>query len=104
MCGNCMDDSTDNLMENTGIHPQTMQLIDGLCIAALNLGKTETTFNGDPLFNDKLSLCVYIAALEQAVMAAAQQLGMTPAQLGVDVGVLKQIPLHALGVRDTNIH
>jgi hypothetical protein len=103
MCSNCMDDSTDNLIENTGIHPKTMGLIDDLCLAALNLGKSRDNFDGDPLFADKLSLAAYISALESAVKSAADQLGMTPKQLGVEVGA-SNVPLQLLGVRDTNVH
>lgn len=103
MCSNCMDESTDNLIENTGIHPKSMGLIDDLCVAALKLGKDRTTFDGDPLFADKLSLAAYVAALETAVRSAADQLGMTTKQLGVEVGA-SSVPLQLLGVRDTNVH
>lgn len=103
MCSNCMDESTENLIENTGIHPKSMGLIDDLCLSALNLGKSRETFDGDPLFPDKLSLAAYVAALEGAVASAAQQLGMTPKQLGVELGT-GHTPLQLLGVRDTNVH
>lgn len=103
MCSNCMDESTENLIENTGIHPKSMGLIDDLCVSALKLGKSRDSFDGDPLFPDKLSLAAYIAALEVAVSSAAQQLGMTPKQLGVELGAAS-VPLQLLGVKDNNVH
>jgi hypothetical protein len=103
MCSNCMDESTEDLIENTGIHPKSMGLIDDLCVSALKLGKTKETFDGDPLFADKLSLAAYVAALEGAVKNASEQLGVTPKQLGVELGT-GNTPLHLLGVRDTNVH
>ncbi len=67
MCGKCMDQSSDDLLAKTGIHKESLAMLDMLLIAAITLGDqiehSETEIVGDPLLPAKEPLVGYIAAL-----------------------------------------
>lgn len=76
MCEHCMDKTTEELMATTGIAERTLEWLDGLAIAAIDIGYRMAAedskpdaepFQGDPLRPFKEPLVQYIAALELLV-------------------------------------
>jgi hypothetical protein len=85
-----MDQNSQQIVEATGVHSKSMDLIDSLTSAALAVGQGMPEgyeIDGDPLFGARLALAAYIATLEQVVAREATAKGVTPEQLGVSYGL-----------------
>ncbi len=77
MCLKCFDFTSEEVLEQTGIRKDTMNLIDDLTIAALEVGRQlagdAATIDGDPLKEFKIKLAQYVSGLEQELERAGKE-------------------------------
>jgi hypothetical protein len=76
MCPLCFDQSSLDIIDQTGITEKTMDLLDELLVEAMNLGSRMTAgehIAGDPLRMQKYTLAQYVANLEHCVIGDAKK-------------------------------